>query len=265
MLNKKLILLDMDGTTYEKNDGILEENILVINETIKKGNEVCFVTGRPYKCEANDYSWIEKKTKMLYAFYNGSLIIDLDSKKILSKKTLSKETSLKIFKLLENTETILVFFPDDWDEVHCKLEAQTNELLMKQIKVTPQKWVKNFEITNYYKILALNLSLENANKIAEMNVNIFYNPKSKAAEINPKGINKGFVANFLTTKLNIDEKNVYCVGDSYNDLEMFKVVKKGISLDNSIEELKFESVYVSKKKYNEGGIVDIFENYININ
>lgn len=110
----------------KKNAGILQENVSVINETIKNGNEVCFVTGRPYQCQANDYSWIDKNSKMIYAFYNGLLIIDLNSKEILSKKTLLKETSQEIFELLKNTETLLVFF----QKIETRYIVKLNQRLM---------------------------------------------------------------------------------------------------------------------------------------
>ncbi|MDZ5016986.1 HAD hydrolase family protein, partial [Clostridium perfringens] len=61
--------------------------------------------------------------------------------------------------------------------------------------------------------------------------------KMLAYDMYVNNYSKGYAINKLIEILNIDRKDTYAFGDGVNDIEMFKIVNKGIAMEGAKDEL----------------------------
>lgn len=70
--------------------------------------------------------------------------------------------------------------------------------------------------------------------------------------IMPRGIDKGSGLRAALRQLSASTDDMMCVGDGENDLPMFRIARIRVALNNSVEILKDEADYVSKREDGEG-------------
>ena len=72
-------------------------------------------------------------------------------------------------------------------------------------------------------------------------------------EVNCKGISKGRAVEELAKELGIDIKDVICIGDGGNDLEMLKRAGFSVAMENALDEVKSTVDYITDSN-NESGV-----------
>ena len=72
-------------------------------------------------------------------------------------------------------------------------------------------------------------------------------------EVNSKGISKGRAVEELAKELGISIKDVICIGDGGNDLEMLKRAGLSVAMANALDEVKNIASYVTESN-NESGV-----------
>lgn len=63
----------------------------------------------------------------------------------------------------------------------------------------------------------------------------------------------------LCSKYNVDMKNVAYIGDDINDLDVIKAVGFGCSVPNAIQEVRDNTIYVTKRQGGDGAVRDIID------
>lgn len=71
IITKKLIALDLDGTTLNNDGKISPQTKTTINQAVKAGCVVSLVTGRPNRISENFYDELNLNTPMIN--FNGNL------------------------------------------------------------------------------------------------------------------------------------------------------------------------------------------------
>lgn len=214
--NKKIIISDYDQTFYI-NDKDIEKNKIAVNKFEAKGNLFIIATGRSYfdfknKVEAYNINYN-------YVILNhGSTIIDCKDNIIYNipidneiisyiKDEISIEKSIKFFCCSE-LESRVDINHKNLTKIHIKYN--TKEEAMKINKLLNNKHSQY--INSYYVT-------------------------GDAIEIISSKTNKSNAIRLLTQELNVNNKNIYTIGDGFSDIEMVKDFN-GYCMEESVEELK---------------------------
>ncbi len=223
-IDKKIIVSDYDKTFYISDEDI-EKNKIAVADFESLGNMFIIATGRSFfdfKNKANTY-----KIQYNYVILNhGATIIDKNDN-VLYNFPIENKIIPKIKNELHIENTIEHFCCS-------KLESRVN-----------------FEHTDLTKIRVKYNTKEEAMNVNEVLNNKFsdyinsYIITNSAVEIICNKANKSNAIRLLTAMFNIDNKNVYTIGDGYSDIAMIKDFN-GYCMANSVEELK----QIAIKEYN---------------
>lgn len=126
----KLLVLDMDGTSYHKMGNIIESNIKPLQNAIKTDTKVAFVTGRPVLAKPNNlkaHNLAEENAILIGC--NAGCIYDLNTEKVLKSNPIKSNQAKQLFEEVKNTNIILWGYVDDLKTVILsrKVEDVNNE------------------------------------------------------------------------------------------------------------------------------------------
>ena len=221
---KKMLVSDYDQTFY-LNDQDIEINKKEVKNFRDKGNVFIIATGRSFldfKNKVNMYDIVYD-----YVILNhGATILDKNDKIIFNipiyneviediKNDLCLEESINNF-CCSGLESRVDFIHSDLTKINVKYD--TKDKAEKVNKIINNKYSK-YVISYYVKINSI--------------------------EIISSKTNKSNAIKLLTKKLEIDDKNVYSIGDGYSDIEMVRDFN-GYCMTDSVDELK--QVAISQMK-----------------
>ena len=213
---KKMIASDYDRTFYI-NDEDIEKNKAAIEKFRKEGNIFVIATGRSYyhfmkivDKYSLDYDYaiinhgatiIDKKGNIIYNMpMNNSIIKNI-------KNDLQLDKSIDTFCCSE-LETKVPFEHKDLTKINVKYKTKNESIKMnEQINKKYSDYVTSYNIT------------------------------SSSIEIISNKTNKSKTIKMLADKLNVDQKNIYTIGDGDSDIQMVKDFN-GYCMKESVKGLK---------------------------
>lgn len=237
---KKLLASDLDGTLIY--DGKVDDfNIQSILKLKSENNIFGVSTGRPY----NGVSFLKKDYGIDVDFYvllNGALVLDGDLN-VLSHEKIPYEVVLKIFErysdcklfgIDEGFETSILIGESHyiWENTHFR---NIDDLKDKDCSLISIDF-SNKEISEIQKIC------DEINHIFFNDVVAYRN--SYFIDVVPRGCSKGNGVKLIADMMNLDFKDVYTIGDSFNDLSMFEITKNSFSFPFAEEGLKKHANYL---------------------
>lgn len=239
-----MIVCDIDGTIIKRDDynDNISEYAQDIYKRVMENNIFVLATGRIFE---NTMKLINKYNIGHYLIgLNGSFIYDINKKRFIFKKKISKRVCNKICKLaMPNAEKIYLCTFNNWN-FYTNIDKYKNNLYSEEklikdpFDVISKEDIYKFEIyfsniedTNKFisKIKRFNVS----NNIIERRFNRGY-----YVEIMYKNINKYYAVNKLSKKLKVKNNNIITFGDNNNDYEMIKYSGYGIAVGNASDYLK---------------------------
>ena len=219
----KLLATDFDNTLFKKND--YKKNVAYVNKWIDKGNVFIIVTGRYLDSILKDIKDINLKFNYLIC-NDGGIIFD-NNLNIIHQMNIPQDVSKDITNIYEKSDCLDDWYIDTGLTITQDKSSIANGLIgkfnnkIKAYKMLESIKDKHSEISGYLS----------ANWIS----------------ITEKSVNKGASIKYLADILNIDEKDVYTMGDNINDLSMANYNFNSFCMTNGIRELK----KVTKKSYNK--------------
>lgn len=242
----KAIFIDIDGTLRDNNRNISERNIQAIRRVTEKGILVILCSARPKKytedisinCYASEYIITS----------NGAGIYNYKTNEILYLNVMDKQSCIELYKIAETVnakfmmdgrENRIVNKCKDITSPEIELNTNIEEFInksdimqcvivdedfekMKSIKNQIEK-VKNIEIKNQHKNLI--------DDKAERRGSAYY-------DIAGIESSKGNAIKQLCKILKIDLKDTVAIGDSINDISMFKIVGHSVAMGNANDKIK---------------------------
>ena len=232
---RKLLATDLDGTLLKDNK-IPKENSKSVYKLQKNKDLLVISTGRPY----NGIEMIKEDKDIAANYYillNGALIMDALGKKIYHK-VIKKDIIRKIVDDVKD------------DNVNISLESGYLTYVLSDGVDVPYSNTKRVntvdEINEELSLISIYSPMKDINEIESIKNSI--NEKYGASiiayrndiyiDVVPLGCSKGNALKSLVKQENIIEENVYAIGDSWNDLSMFKVAKNSFTFHHVEKELK---------------------------
>ena len=264
----KVIATDLDGTLFypkDKKGIIYEPNLFFIQDFIDKGGEVILITGRSFSYCKKVLDKIGRKCAVIA--YNGACVYD--GEKIIHRATIANEEAKSIIDDVSTTfKTKGVFLMTDKGVI---IDMIYRSKLIRAIGRAYYRSQKNLAEDFYFEDKIYQDELNNGviNKI-----NIFFGIGKKSRkraseattilrsaydhvetnwsdmviEITPKNASKSYALEKLCEIMKYDRKDVYVVGDSGNDISMFKTFpENSFCMSHSAASVKKHAKYVIDK------------------
>lgn len=214
---KKILVSDFDGTFYLNNDDI-NKNIEKVKKFRKAGNIFIIATGRSH----DEFKEALTKHPLSYDYLiinNGATILN-EENKFISNCIIKNWVKKSLLKNL-NFSNITKFY--GCTILNSKVDINNKRLTKIHIEYNTLDEAKN--ISNYI------------NKKYKLFLKSYVIVTTKSVEIISSKCNKAKSVEKIAKVKKIDKKNIYAIGDSYNDLDMIKKFN-GYTMENGKDELK---------------------------
>lgn len=260
----KLIAVDMDGTLLTNSKEITPKTI----ETVKKAQEAgalfAISTGRPIQ-------GVEKYNHLLnlegpQITYNGAMIVDAKTKKVLFEQGLDREDAKRILEEGRKRGTTMCIWSQNQlygnvlDERINKYKKLTNvePLLMENEEelldqgITKILWYDEVENINAWQEELKEVKFDSVTFCTSQPFFLeFFNSKvSKAVAMEKIGEIYG-----------IKQEEMIAAGDGYNDLAMIEYAGLGVAMENAVDGVKAAAQYITASN-EEDGVAKVIEKFI---
>ncbi|MFR7470562.1 MAG: Cof-type HAD-IIB family hydrolase [Enterococcus faecium] len=269
-MNKKLIAIDLDGTTLNQDSMITSKTKETLKKAINAGHHVSIATGRPFRMSHQFYQQLELTTPMVN--FNGALVHipnqhwDGERETLINREIafeiLSQKKQLNLdFIAAENRDT---FFIDSFDFFYEKIFASSrpgekNLLSPKNLTTNPTSLLVRTD-----KRFAGAVSAELTRQFGSyVDVRTWGGPTA-ILEIVSKGIQKAKGVQEIANYLSIDQKDVIAFGDEHNDLELLDYAGWGVAMTNGTDQLKGIANDVTPLSNQEDGLAVYLEKLLKL-
>lgn len=266
----KLVAIDTDGTLLNSKNKILPSTKRVVKQALQQGIKIVLCSGRPLAGLKPYIDELGITGKNQYAVtLNGAIVRDANNK-VLTQDLVDNQTYRELtefakenavpFNIVDPNSRIITADHDiDYIEL---LQAWENTagMFIRQPDEMPVdfKISKGCFVSQNPKILD---KIES--KVRERFEKQLYVVRADdhfLEVLNPK-VSKGNGLIELGTKIGIEPKEMMALGDSGNDISMFKVVGTAVCMGNGSQEAKDTADYVTANN-DKDGIAQAFEKFV---
>jgi len=238
----KILATDLDGTLFypkDKKNMICHANLFFLQSFIDDGNEVILVSGRSV-----DYGKkvIEKIGRpCAYIGFNGSCAFK--NNEFLFKNTIDNKDAIKfieeigdsyknygVFLMTDRGVTIKIRSKSNLVKRFCLWGYRLSGVYSEKVQIGDDLFKKELENGNIYKVMLFfgftKRKMERANEATKFLRNAYDNFEiswsTSVIEITKKGCSKANALEKYISERGLNKEDVYVVGDSGNDISMFK-------------------------------------------
>lgn len=258
----KLICLDLDGTTLKDVSNISKRNIKLIKKAYEQGIKIAFSTGRIF-VHCLYFSEIVGIPAYIIS-NNGTYVYDNENKKVIYSSFLGVDNLLKIHKFVKGKpfnvhySTMDTIFSNEVLSGYHD-EDKKGKYAMKEVVISDESgWNSMFD-SHGNKISKAVISSRNIDEVEDLIRDLrpqgFFELEyswENTLEILKKGEGKGTGLKNLKNYLGIDTESIMSIGDSGNDISMFRESGYRVAMGNAINELKSMADFITSTVYDDG-------------
>nr|WP_321316030.1 Cof-type HAD-IIB family hydrolase [uncultured Ligilactobacillus sp.] len=268
-MNRKLIALDLDGTTLNSNSELSFKTKQVLKKAQDAGHIVSIVTGRPNRNSVNYYDELNLISPMIN--FNGALghiphkkwdkEYELTFNKKIAFEILKEKENLGIKVIAaEGKNLALADVPNHTWGDYFPTALTSNEVLNKfNLKQDPTSMM--LLVDKEKKELIVNeLNSSFGDRIS---VGVWGGP-NPILELSPRGINKTYGIRYLANHFKIEQKDIIAFGDEHNDAEMLTYAGWGVAMKNGTEQIRSLANDVTSLDNDHDGMAYYLEDYLDL-
>lgn len=267
MTDKKLLVLDIDGTLTNSKKEITAVTKEAIQDLMLRDCKVVLASGRPtpgmrrYEKELE----LERYGGYLLSF-NGARIVECRSGEVMYQKLLPLTLLPRLYKFAKDNECGLItylgedvisaFPPDEY----VKIEAHINGL-----PVRPVDNFLDFVDFSINKCLmtapperAERFEKELQEKLGD--VASIYRSEPYFIEIMPQNVTKATALERILEFLGMKRENMVCCGDGFNDISMIRYAGVGVAMGNAQPAVKEAAGYITATN-DQDGLVEVIQKF----
>ena len=279
----KLIAIDIDGTLIDRQGKIPAINKKTIKIAQAQGYLVALNTGRSFH-SAKKYA-DELNLSLPIVAANGTLIRDPKTLEVYSNLNFDKKTKTAIAHFLDSQKGIycqayhldgivtsgvgllgLVKFSSSLGKLSFKkIKEMYNEYKICNIKKhrALEKEVPKLDIHKFFVACKKEDAQRLEEKLKDYNciVENHYEGQNGYLEIIPKGASKGEGLKFVAQMYNVSLEETIAIGDSANDVSMFKVAGFPVAMCNGTEYAKKHAMHITFSN-NDNGVAAVIKEFM---
>ncbi|MDN6295411.1 MAG: Cof-type HAD-IIB family hydrolase [Alkalibacterium sp.] len=270
-MQKKLIALDLDGTTLNNQSQITKETQYIIEKLKKEGHIVSIITGRPYRNSHYYYKQLTLDTPIVN--FNGAWMHNPSQKSFNHgyHKTLSKDLALSMLSLKDNPDVQLIAaesqtsiyiegeyipYPDFFPE-----GIQMSKQLRPDILQEDPTSIGVFTTTSNYQKKIEQSIIEKYKGSVEVRM---WGGTTPCLEVVAAGVQKAMGLERIAAYYNVSRENILAFGDQENDYEMIEYAGHGVVMSNGTKRLKSISNDITQRTNDENGLADYLKDYFKL-
>lgn len=270
-MQRKLIAIDLDGTTLNDSQKITQETQKVLNELRKQGHIVSIVTGRPYRNSYYYYQQLKMDTPIVN--FNGAWCHNPTDHRWENgyHKRLDRDLAISMLSLKEHPEIQLIAaeskdgiyihgdyvpYPDYFPEGSDVSKQLTAETLLED----PTS-LEIFTISQETQPHIERKVIETFGEAVEVRT---WGGEAPCLEVVAAGVQKALGVEQIANHYGIKRKDILAFGDQANDFEMIQYAGHGVVMSNGIEELKEIADDLTKKTNQEDGLAHYLSTYFKL-
>lgn len=251
----KLVAIDLDGTLLNSRDQVSETNRRAIRDALAAGAVPLIASGRIR--EEAQFVLDTLPEIRYFVGMNGGLVEDLHAETVVQDLPLDRETARHIMARLDAAGFFYQIYARGGVYCHGHWLPRLREVGMSRhyldmfadkIKEwTPDDWLR----TPIYKMLAVVPTPERTRELRDLaaghpGIEILCSlPSHGYHEILPSGIDKAQALAMLCERLDVRREELLAIGDSENDLELFRYAGKTAAVGNAAPVLRDAAGFVA--------------------
>lgn len=254
----KLIGIDMDGSLLSSSNEVTSRTRLALDQAKAKGVLPVIATGRILESASYYRDKLKLNTPIIAC--NGAMIVDGEGRELF-KSSLSKtnvKTLLeagqrygvyfhaydrKAFYGMERREDILKLYDEGTESFKVEFkQIDEDGFLEGNLELFKFLYIDN----NPKKLKELRTYLE---EVEGLNISSSW---TNNIEVMNKGVSKGDGLEILCQELEISLEDCMAIGDSENDISMFKLAGMPVAMDNSSDYVKSFAKWISESNDRDG-------------
>jgi Cof subfamily protein (haloacid dehalogenase superfamily) len=271
----KLIALDMDGTTLQKDFmSISDRTRSVLENAIARGIYIVPSTGRILGQLPESVTTISGINYAVTS--NGAAVTNLITAEVISSNYLGAGNVKKIVRILtrRNLFCEIYYRGQSYGEFRYFDKVAENKDLSKDLirflqkKSKPVENIFDFTMEHASEIEKINvplLSEKNLQNLWQKFSRIHGVTLTKAIanniEINHRTANKGAGLKQLCKVLKLESQNVMAIGDSDNDVKMIEFAGLGVAMGNAPDEVKAVANHITLP-FDQDGVAHAIEKFV---
>ncbi|WP_173021174.1 Cof-type HAD-IIB family hydrolase [Secundilactobacillus folii] len=260
-MTRKLIALDLDGTTLNSHAELSPKTITTIRAAIKAGHIVSIVTGRPNRLSQTYYDRLGLTSPMIN--FNGSLghvphrhwareyqytfdreiVLDVLNHQHDFQIQMVAAEGKHLFLAHQTAPTQVGFFPAvltaDEQLTASSLNQDPTSMTIAVARSSQKK------LQNY-----IEQSFGSAVDVAP------WGGPNSVLEVGAKGVQKAVGLKRLASFYHVERQNVIAFGDEHNDNEMIAYAGQGVAMQNATVHLKAIADDVTRLDNDHDGLAD---------
>ncbi len=267
----KLVAIDIDGTTVNKEGRLSEKTVKVIREVVEKGVPVCIVTGR----NVHNANKIAKKlnTKTPFICADGAVMYDTAEKKVIYEKVFSNEQLKEILFILDKHDIYIEMSSNEHYYQYIKRKelgkynygGSPNNAFgkIKRIIKHNVRYIRNLnEFINSKKSVNQIIFIGEPNNILEAkkeimsknydNIELRDNLWENFVFLVLKDCKKSDGVQLLCDHYGCNMSEVIAMGDELNDIDMIEKAGLGIAMENANPRIKEVAKFITLSNDNDG-------------
>ncbi len=243
----KLIVSDLDGTLLQEDNTVKPQDVKALNQALQGGLQISIATGRM------DTEIIEVLKLIGQKFHrisqNGAFASTIDEKSIFSR-TFNHEIAESIYHKVLDPKFVTIVCSYDTNFTHENNEyvEDVQKRMFNPIIIDPEISSKFSEVKPS-KITLIGFEndifdiYEKLSNEFKDEIDLFISEKH-VLDIMPKQISKGNAIIKLLDELSLKPEEIACIGDSFNDIPMFRLTPYSFVMSTAHDDVKKEAKYV---------------------
>jgi Cof subfamily protein (haloacid dehalogenase superfamily) len=259
-----LVIADVDGTLVTREKILTGRAQAAVQALHRAGIRFAITSGRPPRGMAMLFDSLDLDTPV--AGFNGGAFVDRNLS-ILAEKTLPADVACQALALISaHGLDTWIYSGNDWlitnlNAPHVERESRTVKFEPK-VTASFDKWLGQIiKIVGISDDYALVQRCEAAAQAAFGGSATANRSQRYYLDVTDKNANKGTVVDYLSAYLSVPFDEIAAIGDSPNDVLMFKRSGLSIAMGNASDEVKAEAD-VSTDSCNDEGFAKAIERFV---
>lgn len=267
-MNKKILILDIDGTLTNSKKEITPKTLEALLKVQEAGHTIMIASGRP----THGVKWVSDALQLerfggYELCFNGARITNVKTKEIVYQQVFPKEYIIPLYEYALSHDMGLVTYEGESviagtriDE-HMEFEAKLNHMQLKKVDNFPE--YVDFDVNKCLFTAGVDAAPSLEKELASMydgKLSI-YRSEPFFIEAMPLGVDKAASLERLFSIVGIDKKDTIACGDGFNDMSMIQYAGVGVAMANAQDTVKEVADVITKKTNDEDGLLEIIEKY----
>ena len=269
-MSRRILFLDLDGTTLSDDKSMPDENIKAINDVLDAGHIVAINTGRGIHSTMMILDEFGFSHENIYLIcFQGNLIYHPADDRILYSDGIARSDGIEILRDLNDHGIHAHTYGDAGI-----ISVLDNDNLREYMRITHEKTVflsswENMEESVIPKVIAIDYSdherLEAYRReftaASDGRFECFFS-SPMYLEFTRRGIDKGVGVREFTRLMGADLSETIGIGDEENDVPMIEASGIGIAVKNAVSPALEAAGYVTERDNNHGAVAEAIKKYL---